>query len=146
MSSFINDSFLLQSDAARKLYFEHAAELPVIDYHCHLNPGEIAEDKTWDNIAQIWLAGDHYKWRAMRSNGVAEKFCTGDASDRGRRAGVRPHGVLLASSAGPDQVRPSRQRSILIQATGSANERSADFLPQSTARCTGPSFCLLPCP
>ena len=78
--SFINDDFLLTTDAARELYHGYAEKMPIIDYHCHLPPAEIAEDKTWENIAQVWLGGDHYKWRQMRSNGVDECFVTGDAS------------------------------------------------------------------
>lgn len=78
--SFINDDFLLTTDAARELYHGYAEKMPIIDYHCHLPPAEIAEDKMWENIAQVWLGGDHYKWRQMRSNGVDERFVTGDAS------------------------------------------------------------------
>ena len=78
--AFINDDFLLTTDAARELYHGYAEKMPIIDYHCHLPPAEIAEDKTWENIAQVWLGGDHYKWRQMRSNGVDERFVTGDAS------------------------------------------------------------------
>jgi len=63
------------------LYHDYAAEMPIYDYHCHLNPAEIAEDRVFENMSQIWLAGDHYKWRAMRSNGIKEKYCTGDATD-----------------------------------------------------------------
>ncbi len=81
MTSFIHDDFMLQSEFARKLYHEYAESMPIIDYHCHLDPQAIAEDQRWENITQIWLYGDHYKWRAMRSNGVNERFCTGDASD-----------------------------------------------------------------
>ncbi|MFI3290470.1 MAG: glucuronate isomerase [Opitutales bacterium] len=82
MKKFINDNFLLTTDFAQELYNNYAKDCPIIDYHCHLDPKEIAEDKQWDNIAQMWLAGDHYKWRAMRTNGVEEKYCTGEASDR----------------------------------------------------------------
>ena len=78
--SFINDDFLLTTDAARELYHGYAEKMPIIDYHCHLPPAEIAEDKTWENITKVWLGGDHYKWRQMRSNGVDERFVTGDAS------------------------------------------------------------------
>ena len=78
--AFINDDFLLTTDAAKELYHNYAEKMPIIDYHCHLPPAEIAEDKTWENIAQVWLGGDHYKWRQMRSNGVDERFVTGDAS------------------------------------------------------------------
>jgi glucuronate isomerase len=82
MQSFINDDFLLQSDAAKELYHQHAEHQPIIDYHCHLNPEYIANDHQFDNLGQIWLEGDHYKWRAMRSNGIDEKYCTGkDTSD-----------------------------------------------------------------
>lgn len=79
---FIHDDFLLESGRARLLYHEYAAAMPVIDYHCHLQPAEVADNRRWDNLAQIWLYGDHYKWRAMRSNGVDERYCTGDAADR----------------------------------------------------------------
>jgi len=80
--SFIHEDFLLQTDAAKKLYHEHAAKMPIIDYHCHLNPAYIANDHHFDNLGQIWLEGDHYKWRAMRTNGVDERYCTGkDTSD-----------------------------------------------------------------
>ncbi len=80
---FINDSFLLKNDFSRALFEGYAKNEPIIDFHCHLDPNEILEDKRWDNVAQVWLGGDHYKWRAMRSNGVEERFCTGsDTSDR----------------------------------------------------------------
>lgn len=77
---FIHEDFLLETPQARRLYHEHAAPQPIIDYHCHLPPAEIAEDKRWTDIAELWLGGDHYKWRAMRTAGVSERFCTGDAS------------------------------------------------------------------
>lgn len=80
MKAFMNEDFLLESDAARSLYHDHAARLPIIDYHCHLSPQEIADDRRWDNITELWLGGDHYKWRAMRTNGVAERYTTGDAT------------------------------------------------------------------
>ncbi|RLD10644.1 MAG: glucuronate isomerase [Chlamydiae bacterium] len=80
--TFINKSFLLQSRAAEELYFSYAAKMPIIDYHCHLNPQEIADDISFDNLTKLWLAGDHYKWRAMRANGIDEKFITGDADDK----------------------------------------------------------------
>ena len=76
--SFINDDFLLGSDAARALYHSHAASMPIIDYHCHLSPQEIAENKQFADITELWLGGDHYKWRAMRANGVGEEFITGN--------------------------------------------------------------------
>ena len=82
MKSFMDENFLLQNETAQKLYHEHAAKMPIIDYHCHLIPQMVAENKRFESIAQIWLMGDHYKWRAMRSNGVAERFCTGkDTTD-----------------------------------------------------------------
>lgn len=82
MKTFITDDFLLHSDVARELYHDHAKHQPIFDYHCHLPPDQIAANRRFDNLYQIWLEGDHYKWRAMRSNGIAERFCTGDASDR----------------------------------------------------------------
>jgi glucuronate isomerase len=78
---FITDDFLLQNDTAVRLYHEYARPMPILDYHCHLPPQQIAEDRRFANLAEIWLHGDHYKWRAMRANGVAERFCTGDATD-----------------------------------------------------------------
>lgn len=78
---FLDNDFLLQTDTARELYHEHAAQMPIIDYHCHLNPKEVAENKRFESITQMWLGGDHYKWRAMRSNGIDEHFITGNASD-----------------------------------------------------------------
>lgn len=80
--SFINDDFLLQSNFAKKLYHGYAAELPIIDYHNHLPPQEIAENRIFKNITQVWLAGDHYKWRAMRALGINEKYITGNATDK----------------------------------------------------------------
>lgn len=74
---FINEDFLLSNDTARMLYHEHAEKMPIIDYHCHLNPREIAENKNFDTLTQIWLYGDHYKWRALRANGVNEAYITG---------------------------------------------------------------------
>jgi glucuronate isomerase len=81
MYRFLDDNFLLYNDAARLLYHNYAEKLPIIDYHCHVSPKEIAEDKRYSNITELWLGADHYKWRAMRSDGVAEKYITGDASD-----------------------------------------------------------------
>ncbi len=77
----MDENFLLQTATAQRLYHEHAAKMPIFDYHCHLSPREIAEDRQFENITQVWLYGDHYKWRAMRTNGVHEHYCTGDASD-----------------------------------------------------------------
>ena len=82
MKKFLDKDFLLENDTAQRLYHEVAAPLPIIDYHCHLDPRLIAEDARFDNLTQVWLAGDHYKWRAMRANGVEEQFCTGDATDQ----------------------------------------------------------------
>ena len=82
MKQFMDKDFLLSTDMAKKLYHDYAAKMPVLDYHCHINPQEIAEDRRFDNITQVWLGGDHYKWRQMRSNGVEEKYITGDATDR----------------------------------------------------------------
>ncbi|MCP4708496.1 MAG: glucuronate isomerase, partial [Planctomycetes bacterium] len=77
---FITDHFLLQSSTARTLYHEFASPMPIYDYHCHLSPRDIADNRCFDNISQIWLDTDHYKWRALRTNGIEEKFITGHAS------------------------------------------------------------------
>jgi glucuronate isomerase len=77
---FIQDKFLLHTPASRRLYRQFAEPEPIFDYHCHLSPRDIAEDRQFKNLHEIWLEGDHYKWRAMRANGVAESFCTGDAA------------------------------------------------------------------
>ena len=82
MKSFIHEDFLLTTEAARKLYHEHAEHMPIFDYHCHLNPREIYENKQFADIGEAWLAGDHYKWRVMRANAVPEKYVTGSASYR----------------------------------------------------------------
>ncbi len=78
----INDTFMLKNATAKRLYEQYAKNLPIIDYHCHINPEEIAEDRKFDNITQVWLGGDHYKWRLIRSNGAPENEITGDADDR----------------------------------------------------------------
>ena len=82
MKQFMDENFLLQSETAQKLYHSYAADVPILDYHCHINPQEIYEDRQFENITQVWLGGDHYKWRFMRSCGVDEKYITGDASDK----------------------------------------------------------------
>lgn len=82
MKQFMDKEFLLSTPAASRLFHEYADACPVLDYHCHINPREIAEDKQFLNITEVWLGGDHYKWRLMRSNGIDEHFITGDASPR----------------------------------------------------------------
>lgn len=81
MKNFMDKDFLLQTETAQQLYHGHAKQLPIIDYHCHLSPKEVAEDHRFRSITELWLGGDHYKWRALRANGVDERFITGDASD-----------------------------------------------------------------
>src|SRR6202158_1312060 len=76
---FIHEDFILQTRTARRLYHHFAGDEPILDYHCHISPKDIAENRQFKTLFEIWLEGDHYKWRAMRSNGVAERFCTGDA-------------------------------------------------------------------
>ena len=97
MKAFMDKDFLLDTPTARHLYHDYAADLPIIDYHCHIPPQEIYEDRRFENITQVWLGGhqvladgsdyyfgDHYKWRVMRSNGVPEEYITGDKPDRER--------------------------------------------------------------
>lgn len=82
MKKFMDKDFLLSTPTAQKLFHDYAENTPVLDYHCHINPEEIAKDRQFDNITQVWLGGDHYKWRFMRSCGIEEKYITGDASDK----------------------------------------------------------------
>jgi glucuronate isomerase len=82
MKKFLDENFLLQSATAQYLYHQHAVHMPIIDYHCHISPGQLARNAHFENITQAWLYGDHYKWRAMRTNGVEEHYCTGNATDR----------------------------------------------------------------
>ncbi|MBA2760981.1 MAG: glucuronate isomerase [Segetibacter sp.] len=81
MKKFLDENFLLKTKTAQRLYHDYAKEMPIIDYHCHLPQSQIAEDKQFENLTQIWLYGDHYKWRAMRTNGVDESYCTGNQPD-----------------------------------------------------------------
>ena len=81
VKSFLDENFLLKNKTAELLYHAYAKAMPIIDYHCHLPQQQIAEDKNFENLTQGWLYGDHYKWRAMRTNGISERFCTGDATD-----------------------------------------------------------------
>lgn len=82
MKSFMDKDFLLSTETAKTLYHNYAADCKIIDYHCHVSPKEIYENKRFDNITDVWLSGDHYKWRIMRSDGVDEHYITGNASER----------------------------------------------------------------
>lgn len=82
MKKFLDENFLLDNKTAQRLYHEYARDMPIIDYHCHLPPDQIAQDLRFSNLSQAWLSGDHYKWRAMRANGVDESYCTGNQPDR----------------------------------------------------------------
>lgn len=98
MKRFMDADFLLSTETAKRLYHETAEHLPIIDYHCHLSPKEIAEDKRFSSITELWLGGDHYKWRLMRSFGVEERYITGDASDRGKfRAWAQTLGTAIGN-------------------------------------------------
>ena len=81
MRPFLDEDFLLQNNTAVKLYHDFAEKLPIIDYHCHLPVADIANNRKFNNLTEAWLEGDHYKWRAMRANGIPEKFITGDATE-----------------------------------------------------------------
>lgn len=81
MKPFMDQDFMLQSETAKALYHQYAENQPIIDYHCHLSAKEICENRPAENLTQLWLLGDHYKWRAMRGNGIDELYITGDASD-----------------------------------------------------------------
>ncbi len=82
MKKFMDRDFLLSNETAKHLYHDYASKMPIIDYHCHLSPQEIYEDRTFNTITEVWLGGDHYKWRIMRAHGVEEKYITGDGDDR----------------------------------------------------------------
>ena len=97
MQNFLHEDFLLRNETARILYHEYAAMMPIVDYHCHLPAEDIASDRKFTNLTRAWLEGDHYKWRAMRINGVEERYCTGDATDRKKFkawAQTVPHTVM----------------------------------------------------
>ena len=79
MKQFMDKDFLLSNETAKVLYHDYASKMPILDYHCHINPQEIWEDRKFENITQVWLGGDHYKWRVMRGNGVEEYYITGGA-------------------------------------------------------------------
>ncbi|MHB1177445.1 MAG: glucuronate isomerase, partial [Daejeonella sp.] len=81
MKQFLDKDFLLSTKTAQALYHEYAKDMPIVDYHCHLPPDQIANDINFENLTQIWLYGDHYKWRAMRANGVPEEYITGGRTD-----------------------------------------------------------------
>ena len=100
MKNFMDENFLLQTETAQKLYHEHAAKMPIIDYHCHLIPQMVADDYQFRSLTEIWLGGDHYKWRAMRTNGVDERFSQvrtlliGRSLRSGRRPCLTPSVIL----------------------------------------------------
>ena len=81
MQKFMDEDFLLKTDTAKHLFHTYAEKLPIYDYHCHISPKEIWENKSYENITQVWLYGDHYKWRIMRAVGIDEKYITGDSTD-----------------------------------------------------------------
>ncbi len=100
MNDFMDENFLLSNDTARLLYQDHASKMPIVDYHCHINPKEIYEDLVYDNLSQVWLGGDHYKWRAMRSNGIDERFITGNDTGYDAIYGHHESGVALGALLG----------------------------------------------
>ena len=94
---FIHEDFLLHTRTAARLYHQFAEAEPIFDYHCHLSPRDIAENRQFKNLFEIWLEGDHYKWRAMRANGVDERYCTGDGQAVREVPGLGGHGAAHAA-------------------------------------------------
>ena len=95
MKKFLDQNFLLETKTAEKLYHDFAEELPIIDYHCHLPVQQIADDINFENLTQVWLYGDHYKWRAMRTNGINEGYCTGNKTDFQNLKAVIPPSAIV---------------------------------------------------
>lgn len=89
MKTFMGKNFLLTTDTAKELFHDYAENMPIIDYHCHINPKEIYEDRKFENITQVWLGGDHYKWRQMRSNGIGSISQEMQLTERSSRSGQR---------------------------------------------------------
>ena len=104
---FIHEDFLLSTKTARKLYHQYAEAEPIFDYHCHISPQDIAENRQFNNLFEIWLEGDHYKWRAMRANGVAEKFCH-----------RRRHAARKISGLGQNRSAHAAQSALSLDASG----------------------------
>ncbi len=146
MQKFMDANFMLESDTARELYHNYAAQKPIIDYHCHLVPQQIAENKNFENLSQVWLGGDHYKWRAMRGNGVPEEYITGSRSDYEkfeRWAETLPYTMRnplyhwthleLSRIFGVDKIlKPETAREIYDECTEKL--QSAEFSPQGLMR------------
>jgi len=91
MKRFINENFILNNKTAEKLYHNYSESQPIIDFHCHLSPAMISDDRQFNNLTQAWLEGDHYKWRAIRTNGINEMYCTGNASDPDSKSGLKQY-------------------------------------------------------
>jgi len=104
MKPFLGEDYLLQTESAKTLYHDFAKDMPIFDYHCHLSVQDIAENRIFENLTQIWLNGDHYKWRAMRANGIKERFITGDAMENGEL----PNDIELLGSMVKDHCCPDK--------------------------------------
>ena len=112
--TFINDDFLLTTKSSVRLYHEFASDQPIIDYHNHLSPKDIAENRRFENLFEMWVNHDHYKWRAMRANGIDEALVTGDADPKEKFfafAKTVPHTCLLYTSPSPRDLSTSRMPS-----------------------------------
>ena len=131
--AFLDENFLLKTPAARILYHDYAADMPILDYHCHLSPKEIYENRSFSNIAQVWLGGDHYKWRLLRAGGVEEKYITGDASDREK---FQKYAEVLSRAIGNPLYHWSHWSS---SATSALTASSARTPPSRSGTCAGKS-------
>ena len=135
MSPFIHDDFLLETETAHVLYHETAKDLPIIDYHCHLSPEAMAANHRFRSISEVWLDGDHYKWRAMRANGTPDRFCSGEASASSTASHSEPVQTPWAPSASAAAIcRPvptPPAASTGVGATASITSGQSTMLPMS---------------
>ena len=137
---FIHEDFLLSTKTARRLYHDFAENEPILDYHCHLPPQDVAENRQFRNLFEIWLEGDHYKWRAMRANGVDERYCTGRRRTRGEVPGLGAHRAAHAAQSALPLDAPGAEALFRHRRTAGRIDRAARSGSGPT-RCWPPTIC-----